>query len=36
MADYFDASAAPEASNTAAAPAPAPAATGDADMDEIA
>ncbi|EMT73223.1 mRNA export protein mlo3 [Fusarium odoratissimum] len=36
MADYFDASAAPEASNNAAAPAPAPAATGDADMDEIA
>ncbi|EWZ31940.1 hypothetical protein FOCG_14680 [Fusarium oxysporum f. sp. radicis-lycopersici 26381] len=36
MADYFDASAAPEASNNAAVPAPAPAATGDADMDEIA
>ncbi|KAF4435970.1 hypothetical protein F53441_13356, partial [Fusarium austroafricanum] len=36
MADYFDASTAPEASNNAAAPAPAPAATGDADMDEIA
>ncbi|KAF9777587.1 hypothetical protein IL306_004385 [Fusarium sp. DS 682] len=36
MADYFDSSAAPEASNNAAAPAPAAAATGDADMDEIA